>query len=160
MNMKKNLVVPVLILVFAGFAFGQRETQHTLYGVNFLNPGQTLRVALENPRLTEAEIIPCVRAAVVFDIYAASDAMRLRLARRVTRETLLCAGEAAIVDFTASRTGEHVGAGVVFRCEDSVCDGSVRLALTAGLRESGRTILSLPAVVKGFDPQPDPPNQP
>ena len=92
--MKRNLIVPVLVLVCATVAVGQRETQYTLYGLNFLNPGQTLRVALENPRLFEAEIIPCVRTSVVFDIYAVAAASRLRLARRVTRETSLCAGEA------------------------------------------------------------------
>jgi hypothetical protein len=90
---------------------------------------------------------------------SADEPGRLRLSRRVSREALLDAGEAVLFDFPASRADGYVGTAVFSRPEDrEVPDGArLRLTSTLGVRESGRTILNLPAVEKGFDPQPDPP---
>jgi len=163
MNIRKNLIIAFFIFAFSLAAFGQTETPKTqvsLYGVHFLNFGQSLRVAVQNPRFSDSEIIPCVRVRVVFDVFenSTTETNRLRLLRRVTREVLLDAGEAFAIDLPASRTGNFISASIFATPEGEVTgDGSVRIASTLNIRESGRTILNLPAVEKGFDPQPDPP---
>jgi len=167
MNIKKNFL-PAIALGLSLFAFstavavGQTETsrsQFTLYGMHFINGGQTLRVAVQNPRFSDSEIQPCIRVRVVFDIYEAisSDRQRLRFSRRVSREVLLDGGEAATFDFEASRNGDYVSPAVFAHPEEPESSEPVRLLSTLVVRQGERTILNLPAVLKGFDPQPDPP---
>jgi len=166
MKFKQIIVIAFFVLAFSIAAFGQTETPKTrvsLYGVHFLEAGQSLRVSLQNPKFSDGEIIPCIKVRIVLDVYenGLTDTNRLRLARRVTREIEIDAGEAAVFDFPAPRTGAYVSASVFATPETEVSgDGSVRLVSTLNIREAGRTMLNLPAVEKGFDPQPDPPNEP
>lgn len=163
MNIKKSFFIALIVFAFSSVAFGQTQptrTQFSLYGMHFIGGGQTLRVAAQNPRFSDSEIIPCVRVRVVFDVYeAAGDgSVRLRFVRRVSRQILLEAGEAAAFDFAATGRGEYVSAAVFASPgEENEGDGSVRVVSTLDLREGGRTILTLPIVKRGFDPQPDPP---
>jgi hypothetical protein len=163
MKIKQILFIAVFVFAFSLSAFGQTETSKTqfaLYGIHSLASGQSLRVTLQNPRFSETEIIPGIRVRVRFDLYEtdATEPGRLRLARSVTREVLLDGGEAGAIDFPPSRGERLVSVSVFASGEGEVAgDGSVRIASTLSVREAGRMILSLPAVEKGFDPQPDPP---
>lgn len=178
MNIRRNLVVTLtlgLILLATGAVFGQAEAGRThvsRYGMQFVSGGQTVRVAVQNACASDPaaivpcinpdpEIQPCIRVRIVFDVYeAAGDGSgRLRFARRVSREVELDGGEAATFDFPASRGGDWISPSVIARCvENCPSDpGRARVLSTLVLREGGRTLLNLPAVIKGFDPQPDPP---
>ena len=174
MNIKKNFVIAFALgaIVFASaeIAFGQTEpagTHFSLYGMHFVSGGQTVRVSVQNSCTSDPtavgpcnnpEIIPCIRVRVVFDIYEQSPTQpaRLRFARRVSREVLLDGGEAATFDFPASRGGDWVSP-AVFGEIAPPDNRPVRLVSTLVVQQGERTILNLPAVLKGFDPQPDPP---
>ncbi|MEP6704714.1 MAG: hypothetical protein ABJB34_07905 [Acidobacteriota bacterium] len=162
MNIKKNFVIALIILSFSAIVYGQTapvRSQFSLYGMHFISGGQTLRVTAENPRFSDSEIVPCIRVRIFFDVYeAAGDgSVRLRFARRVSREVLLDGGEAATFDFAVGRSGEYVSPAVYASPEGTEPPAPIRLLSTLVVREFGRTILNLPAVLKGFDPQPDPP---
>ena len=137
----------------------------TLYGLHSFAAGQTARLSVVNRQpIFNGEIIPCIRVRVVFDVYEASPSApaRLRFVRRVEREAELDAGEAVSFEFTATRTGgERVSTSVFIQPEgDNPPDANrVDAVSTLEVREGGRTILTLPGVRKGFDPQPDPPAQ-
>lgn len=137
----------------------------TLYGLHSLAAGQTARLSVINRQpIFDGEIIPCIRVRVVFDVYEASPSApaRLRFVRRVEREAELDAGEAASFEFTATRTGgERVSTSVFVRPEGQNPPDAVRVdtVSTLEVREGVRTILTLPGIRKGFDPQPDPPAQ-
>jgi hypothetical protein len=171
MSIRKNFAVAFLlgaiVLFFSQITFGQAAPTESpalfsLYGIQSVNFGQTLRVAVQNPKLSDSEIIPCVRVRIVFDVYdnSPTEGGRLRFIRRVSREVLLDAGEAASFDFPASRTGDLVSTSILARAEGSDLPANTRprIASTLSVREAGRTILNLPAVIRGFDPQPDPPS--
>lgn len=166
MRIKQHLFFAFFVFAFTVAAFGQTEqpqTRVSLYGIQSLVFGQSLRVTVQNQRFSETETVPKVRVRVIFDLYEASatDPTRLRVARRVTRETTIAAGDGSVFEVASPREGGLISASVFTICEDLVlCDGSVRVASTLNIREGGRTILNLPAVEKGFDPQPDPPNEP
>lgn len=155
-----------------GISGQTRGTHYTLYGLNFLNGWQTLRVNVLNPRYSDSEIIPCIRVQVVFDLYeaAADGSVRPQAARRVTRQVELDPGEAAAFDVPATlacdgsvcpaaRNGAYVGVSVFATPVLQAPPDPIRLRFssTLALREFGRTAFTLPAVEKGFDPQPDPP---
>jgi hypothetical protein len=162
------LALGAIILAFStSIAIGQTEppepgrAQVSFYGMHFISGGQTMRVTVQNPRLSDPDIIPCIRVRVLFDVYeAAGDgSVRLRFARRVSRELELDAGEAATLDFPSSRSGDWISPTVSARCEEN-CPSDptrVRVLSTAAIRQGGSTVLLLPAVLRGFDPQPDPP---
>jgi len=135
----------------------------TLYGLHSIAAGQTARVSVVNREaIYDGEIIPCVRVRVVFDVYEPSAAApnRLRFVRRVEREAELDPGEAISFDFTATR-GERVSTSVFMRPDNDNPPNAVGVdaVSTLEVRDGGRTILTLPGVRKGFDPQPDPPAQ-
>jgi hypothetical protein len=137
-----------------------RRTQFSLYGMQAVASGQSLQLTVVNPRLSEAEIVPCIKVRIVFDVYAAADAAtgKLRFVRRVAHEVELDRGEAAVFDYAASRSGEYVSAMVFARPEETSTEtAGARILSMLLLREGGRTLLNLPADIKGFDPQPDPP---
>jgi hypothetical protein len=175
MNIKKNLVIAFFIFAVSSLAYGQTEaarTRFSLYGANFLSAGQTLRVTAQNQRFSDSEIIPCIRVRIVLDFYeAAGDgSVRLRSLRRVTRQIELDPGEAISFDVAAAlacdgsvcpaaRNGVFVSA-AVFATPFGVETPEryqTKFTSTLAVREFGRTLLILPAVEKGFDPQPDPP---
>ncbi len=154
------------------FAFGGRveaqtnsnsRVRGTLYGLHTMAAGQTARLSVVNRQaIFDGEVIPCVRVRVVFDVYEPSAAApnRLRFVRRVEREVELDPGEAVSFDFTATRPGgERVSTSVFIREDEDNPPEAVRVdaVSTLEIREGGRTILTLPGVRKGFDPQPDPP---
>ncbi len=169
MNIIRSFVIAfalgAIVFVFStAAAFGQAETTHTqfsLYGMHFIRGGQTVGIIIHYPRLNDREVIPCVKVRIVFDIYEEHppDPGRLRFARRVSREVLLDGGEAATFEFPAGRTGDWVSPMVFARPEGvpPIDPDRERVLPTLVVREFGRTILNLPAVLKGFDPQPDPP---
>lgn len=166
MNIKKNFLSAIIIFAFSAVAFAQTGTprnQFSLYGLHFIETGRTVRFTVQNPRFSDSEIIPCIRVRVVFDIYeAAGDgSVRLRFARRVSREILLDPGEAATFDYAAGRGGDWVSPAVFYRPDEAVPPDSLpaRLLSTLSVLQGERTILNLPAVEKGFDPQPDPPSE-
>lgn len=166
MNIKKNFlpafVLSAIIFAFStAVAFGQDETtrtQFSLYGMHFVSAGQTAGITVQNPRFSDSEIIPCIRVRVVFDIYEQNPSapIRLRFVRRVSREIELEPGDAATFNYEAGRTGDWVSP-AVFAQMDPTNARPVRLVSTLVVRQGERTILNLPAVLKGFDPQPDPP---
>lgn len=169
MNIKKNFLsafaIGLSLFAFSTVvAFGQTETtrtQFSLYGMHFIGAGQTVNVTVQNPRFSDSEIQPCIRVRIVFDVYeAAGDgSVRLRFVRRVSRVVRLDGGEAATFDFAASRNGDYVSPAVFASPEEPESSEPVRARLLSTLvvRQGERTILNLPAVLKGFDPQPDPP---
>jgi hypothetical protein len=167
-NIKKNFLpafaLGAIVFTFSIAAFGQTEqmrTHFSRYGMHYVSGGQTARVTVQNPSVSDSEIIPCIRVRVIFDLYeAAGDgSVRLRFARRVTREVELDGGEAATFDLAASRNGEWISPAVVAGCEENCPSDPSRASVltTVAVRQGGNTILLLPAVQKGFDPQPDPP---
>jgi hypothetical protein len=151
------------LFVFSTVAFAQTETrltQFSLYGMQSVASGQSLQVSVLNPRVSDGEIVPCIKVRIIFDVYAADGTTgKLRFVRRISHEVELEGGEAATVDYAASRSGDFVSPMVFARPEDEDLPEPVREAIlpTLLLREGGRAILNLPAVIKGFDPQPDPP---
>ena len=171
MTIKKNFLSAIALgLSLFAFstvvAFGQvappdNRPQFTLYGTHFISAGQTVSIIIQNPRFSDSEIIPCIRVMVVFDIYGQSptEPGKLRFARRVSREVLLDGGEATTFDFRASQTGDYVSPAIFFRPAEVAPPDMrpERLVSTLVVRQGERTILNLPAVLKGFDPQPDPP---
>jgi len=170
MNIKKNFLsafaIGLSLFAFSTVvAFGQTETtrnQFSLYGMHFIGAGQTVNVTVQVPRFSDPQgDIPCIRVRIVFDIYAADTniANRLRFVRRVSREVELEYGEAATFDYAAGRTGDYVSPAVFVRLEETESSEPIREVILSTLvvRQGERTILNLPAVLKGFDPQPDPP---
>lgn len=178
MNIRKNLLIGLLIFALSAAAYGQtrtRNTHYSLYGMNFINGWQALRLSVQNPRFSDSEIVPCIRVRVVLDFYeAAGDgSVRPQATRRVTREVLLDPGDAASFDVPAAlacdgsvcpaaRQGVYVSTSVFATPVETDPPDPVRLKFnsTLVLREFGRTVFTLPAAEKGFDPQPDPPSLP
>lgn len=164
MKKKNSLLVifaNILIMFAANAALAQTEPTHsTFYGLHFIDPGQSVRISLLNPRVSDSEIIPCLRVRVVFDVFEPNrtNPNRLQFARRISREVELEGGQALTIDTPTTRTGEWVSPGVFAQSDDrNDPTAGKRLLTTLVIRENGRTILNVPAVRKGFDPQPDPP---
>lgn len=160
----RTIALAAFLICQSANIFGQTAAEtpleSALFGMHNLSAGQTARlsVVIRKP-ISDSEIIPCVRAKVVFDVYEIPppDAVRPRFVRRIEREELLETGEAAQFNFPAAASGNLINASVfVYRGDEKE---PVRGAATSTLQivESGRTILTLPGIIKGFDPQPDPP---
>ena len=163
MKIRQIILIAFFVTAFSLKGFGQTETPKTqvsLYGIQSLAFGQSLRVTVQNSKFSERDVVPETNVRVFFDVYEASptNPTQLRLARRITREATLVAGDGSVFEIRAPREGLQISVSIFTTCVGEViCDGSVRVASTLNLREGGRTILSFPAVEKGFDPQPDPP---
>lgn len=172
MNLKNRLakVFALTALVFSLLAvssFGQTrveptQSEATFFGMHTMNTGQTMRLAVVNRKpLSDREIIPCIRVRIVVDIYEMDGSVRPVFVRRAERTLTLDAGEAVSFDLPSSRAGgERVNVSVFMSPEEQNPSEPIRLAATATLemRESGKTIFNIPGVIKGFDPQPDPPH--
>ena len=170
-----TFAVVAIVFAVSVTVFGQTDrtrSHFSLYGMHFVSGGQTVRVSVQNSCVSNAaaggqcnnpdpEIQPCIRVRILFDVYeAAGDgSVRLRFARRVSREVELEGGEAATFDFPAARGGDWISPSVLARCvENCPSDPNrARVLSTLAIRQGGSTVLLLPAVIKGFDPQPDPP---
>ena len=174
--MKTRIVLPIAIIIitFAVSAFGQTETRgthYTLYGQNSLSSWQSLRLVADNPRQSDSEIIPCIRVTWIATFFElpGDGSVRVRMLRRVTRELELDPGEAASWDIPASlacdgsvcpqiRNGVNVAISVFATpVEGEPVAPRLNFNTTLAMREFSRTVFTLPAVQKGFDPQPDPP---
>ena len=168
MNTIRSLLIAIIVTTLsAGVAGAQtRGTYYTLYGLNFIGGAQTMRVNLQNLRHSDSEIIPCIRVTVMLDFYdaGADGTVRLQRLRRVTRQIELDPGDAASFEVPATlacdagcpaaRNGVYVATSIFAEPDD---EGRVRFNSTAQIREGGRSLLTLPIVERGFDPQPDPP---
>jgi len=150
------------------------------FGLLSLAPGQTARLNVVNPVLQAPPDpdSPARRVRLAFDIYAVSDPNdspnpttpgdttsrlnKLRFLRRVSRDVTLRPGEAASFNFTAAATGTQINAVMVGDVEDTPNPIESRgtqpqIVPTLEVLEGGRTIFTHPALVKFFNPQPDPP---
>jgi hypothetical protein len=113
------------------------------------------------------------RVRLAFDIYvqpppepdAPSCITRYRFLRRESCDVALRPGEAASFDFTAAQDMKvaasiHSLGGPDTREADSQVTPEPHLAPMLEVREGMRTLFVVPAVIKGFNPQPDPPGTP
>ena len=175
--MKKYLAISLMILAFAAVLTAQTRndgTYYSIYGQQFLNGVQSLRLVVDNPRYSDSEIIPCVRVTMILSFFdlPIDGSTRLRPLRRVTRGFELDPGEAASFDIPAAlacdgsvcpqaRNGVYVNVSVFATPVEGepLPPGRVKFNSTLSMREFGRTIFTLPAAEKGFDPQPDPPQE-
>ena len=150
------------------------------FGFIDLGAGQTARLNVvnilrqsQNPPPQPEDPTHVRRVRLAFDIYfqpppepdAPSCVARYRFLRRESCDVVLMPGEAASFDFTAAE-GMKVAAsirslgGPDTREGDSQLTPEPHLAPMLEVREGARTIFVVPAVVKGFNPQPDPPGEP
>ena len=175
MSIRQFLPIAILTLTISTAVFGQAEpgggTYYTFYGQQTMVAGQTLRLVADNPRFSDSEIIPCVRVTLIatFSDLPGDGSVRLRTMRRVTRQIELEPGEAGFFDLPASlacdgsvcpqlRNGVSVSVAVFATPEEGDPTPPVlKFNTTLSMRELGRTVFTLPAVQRGFDPQPDPP---
>ena len=167
--MKRSKITSLAILIFAVLALAvsvssqmESTTRVTFYGLNYIGSGQSIRLAVQNPKFRDSDIIPCVRVLIVLDVYeAAGDgSVRPAGARRIARTAIVDPGEAASFDLPAVGVGgKYVSVTVFATPIEETRTGAQpgRLLSTLSVRESNRTIFVLPAVQRGFDPQPDPP---
>jgi len=114
------------------------------------------------------------RVRLSFDIYiqspppepdAPSCVTRYRFLRRESCDVTLFPGEAASLDFTATSDMKvaatiHSLGGPDTREGDAQITPEPHLSQMLEVREGVRTLFVVPAVVKGFNPEPDPPGTP
>lgn len=180
MSIKFLTAIFAFFLIFSGSgitalsqsanAAGDGSVRVARFGLQTLDCGRSLRLNVLNSAVAEPDNnsrheTETYRVRLTFDVYAASAGDgSVRLLRSVSRTATLRAAEGITFDF-----GSAAG-----------CDGSVRVAASAlisaagnagnrresrarsvsatlEIRESEKTIFSLPGVIRGFDPQPDPP---
>ena len=174
MKIRTMLLVAIVTITISQASFAQTEprgTYFSLYGQHFLNGWQSLRLVADNPRYSDAEIIPCVRVTMIVSFFElpGDGSVRVRPMRRVTRQIELDPGDVASFDIPAAlacdgsvcpqlREGVYAGVSVFATpVEGEPVPARLKFNTTLSLREFGRTIFTLPATEKGFDPQPDPP---
>ena len=144
-------------------------------GLLSLAPGQTARLNVANPVLVAPPDPDSLarRVRLAFDIYGISDPddspnpttpgdttsrlTKLRFLRRVSRDVTLMPGEAASFDFTAPASGTRISAVMLGGPDTSQTIGNPDIVPTLEVMEGGITIFTHPALVKLFNPQPDPP---
>jgi hypothetical protein len=113
------------------------------------------------------------RVRLAFDIYiqpppepdAPACIIRYRFLRRESCDVVLRSGEAASFDFTAVGDAKvaasiHSLGGPDTREGDSQLTPEPHLTPILEVREGTRTLFVVPGVIKGFNPQPDPPGTP
>ena len=174
MNVKRTASIIILTFALAGAVAAQDGTpgtHYTHYGQNLLSSWQSLRLTADNPRYSDGEIIPCIRITWIATFFElpGDGSVSPRPLRRVTRVLELDPGEAAAWDIPATlacdgsvcpqiRNGVSVGVSVfVTPVEGEPIPRQLNFTSTLAMREFSRTIFTLPAGLKGFDPQPDPP---
>lgn len=152
-----------LALETSGQTAPQPRGEVTYYGMHTMAAGTSLRLGIVNRfPVSDGEIIPCIRVRIVVDFYrAAGDgSVRPVFVRRAEREILLDPGDAASYDLPSSRLGGEIVNVTVFFTpvgQDLPESPHIAAATILEVRESGRTIFTLPGIPRGFDPQPDPP---
>jgi hypothetical protein len=151
------------------------------FGFVEFGAGQTARLNVVSPAPEPETRGPrdSRRVLLAFDVYiedeenrancggtvpAPSCLIRYRFLRRESREVELLPGQAASFDFAAS-SPIKINASVHFLGGPDTLPGDNRftpephLSPTLEVREGTRTIFVVPAVARGFNPQPDPPGQ-
>lgn len=143
------------------------------FGFIELTAGQSARLnaVIGNPNEMPGPDPVARRVRLAFDVYIQDEvntppgliATRYRFDRREAREVLLKPGQAVSFGFLASALTK-LDASVVFlggpdTRETHPHTPEPHLAATLEVLESARTIFLVPAVAKGFNPQPDPPGQ-
>ncbi len=116
--------------------------------------GQSLRVNFLNTGRSPFEIIPCI-----FD----GEGAHIKTGETIT----LLPGQTRSFSITRAEAGQRTDPSALVRtgvhCDGSVrhCDGSVRKHLVVSGEvvddATGRSTLFVPGLLRGFDPQPDPP---
>ena len=158
-------------------AITNTEERRSEFGFVDLGAGQTARLNVMNLRRTpppEPDTPPpdpdAQLVRLSFDIYvspppdpeAPSCVTRYRFLRRESCDVVLMPGEAASFDFTATDNAK-VAASISSLGGPDTREGSSQLtpephlAPMLEVREAARTVFVVPGVVKGFNPQPDPP---
>lgn len=151
------------------------------FGFIDLGAGQTARLNVVNLRRltpppdpdTPGDPSQARRVRLSFDIYfspppepdAPACVTRYRFLRRESCDVVLMPGEAASFDFTAAggtkvAASIHSLGGPDTREGDAQVTPEPHLTQLLEVREGARTIFVVPAVAKGFNPQPDPPGVP
>jgi hypothetical protein len=160
----KTLVSTAFVIgILVGIGFAQTNLQQrittTSFGMHSLAAGQSLRLSVVNLPLIPGGIVPCVRVEIVLNIYESSPtaANRLQFVRRISREVLVDENEPSSFNYSASRTGgEYVSVSTSARpLEYSQPENTqTEVTSTLELRENGRTVFTLPGVVKTFEYNP------
>jgi hypothetical protein len=154
-------------------AIQDSEDRPSDFGFIDLGAGQTARlnVVIGNPDTTPGDPRLARRVRLAFDIYGVTDPQNLQdpscttqyhFLRRESCDVVLMPGEAASLDFTAVEgtkvsASAHSLGGPDTREGEAQLTPEPHLAPTLEVREGARTIFVVPAVAKGFNPQPDPP---
>jgi hypothetical protein len=156
-------------------AIGNPDLRPVEFGLLGLAAGQTARLTVVNPAL-QAPPDPDSRARTVrltFDIYAVGDVEHqpgpttpgdstarlttLRVIARHSRVVSLRPGQAASLAFTATAADTYFSAVALGGPDTSPAIGNPDIAPTLEVMENNQTVYTHPALVKGFNPQPDPP---
>lgn len=135
------------------------------WGITSLAPGQTARLNVVNIGNPDTRV---ARVTLAFDVYelggpdtcpGATEAActnNLRFVRRESSEATLLPGEGKTSSYTAGDRETRVIA-IMLGGPDTRDDTQTRLASTLEIREAARTLFVSPVAIKGFNPQPDPP---
>jgi hypothetical protein len=156
-------------------AIERADLQPVEFGLLGLAAGQTARLTVVNP-VVQAPPEPDSRARSVrltFDIYAVGDVENqpdpttpddssarlttLRFVARHSRVVSLRIGQAASLAYTATAADTYLSAVALGGPDTSTAIGNPDLVPTLEIMEGSRTLYTHPALVKGFNPQPDPP---
>ena len=161
MNIKNRItkslgLMALIVGLLVGNSFGQtnlvQRVNATYFGMHSLAMGQTLRLTVVNSLLDEQAIVPCVRVRIVFNIYAGDGSVRLRLARQVSYNELLDAGEAVSFNFPATRPGESVSVSTFASPVEADSTNQVEEAVISTLEvmNGAKTLFSLPGVIRNL----------
>jgi len=156
-------------------AIGNPDIRPAQFGLLGLVAGQTARLTVVNPA-QQTPPDPNSRARSVrltFDIYAIGDVEHqpgpvtpddstarvttLHVVDRHVRVVALRPGEAASFAFTASGPDTYVSATALGGPDTAPAIGNPDIVPTLEVMEGSRTVFTHPALIKDFNPQPDPP---
>lgn len=147
------------------------RVRSTLYGMHSLEHNQTARVTVVNnvlrvppaPGTTSNAEPPdpghAKRVTIVFDIYEEAADGSVRFVRSRSRNFTLQGGESATFEHEVNRTrGELVSpASFSARFNQAEQLRPSEVVSTFTIERNGNIIATLPGVIRGFNPQPDPP---
>ncbi len=172
------------IAITAAFAIGTRppsvsantaetlRVRSTLFGMHSLDNNQTARVTVVNnvlrvppvPGTTNPNVEPSdpgytKRVTIAFDIYEQAADGSVRFVRTRSRTFTLQGGESATFEHEVARPrGELVSpASFSARFNQNEQLRPSEVVSTFTVERNGNTIATHPGVIRGFNPQPDPP---
>lgn len=163
--MKRRLSLVVLLVSLSAARLHAAGVMQQLTPVS-LSSGQTVRLTvLDSAAATEVTKGKARKWTLAFDVYATDSRVvdgdgsvrtssRVRFLRRESTSVMLSAGEGASFDFVTA-DGKMIVPCVMGPPDAKESSVSVGVEV----REGGRTIIVLPAVQRGFNPQPDPPGE-